>query len=168
MLCARALRPWKIRPMSALRGIRHSRAMMWQRVRGVARACRNGAGYRINYNDPIQEEQEMVCLEVWMVSMDFSNRSQTLVVRRWSKHIKFFHSHCSVFQYCPKDYFYLLFRLIVCCYCNVLHVVLTAMIKFDHQQIFQAPILESASNESQWVVRRLKEDGVSWNSNGIQ
>lgn len=74
MLCARALRRWKIRPMSALRGIRHSRALVWQRVRGVARACRNGAGYRINYNDPIQEEQEMVCLEVWLVLIDFSKQ----------------------------------------------------------------------------------------------
>lgn len=75
MLCTRAVRQWKIRPMSALRGIRHSRAVVWQRVRGVARACRNGAGYRINYNDPIQEEQEMVCLEVWKVSFDFPNVS---------------------------------------------------------------------------------------------
>lgn len=105
MLCARAVKQWKIRPksMSALRGIRHSRAVVWQRVRGVARACRNGAGYRRNYNDPIQEEQEMVCLEVWMVSIDFPNASLTLVVSRWAsiydkrkKIIKFLQSPFSV------------------------------------------------------------------------
>lgn len=113
MLCAKVVRRWKIRPMSALRGIRHSRALVWQRVRGVARACRNGAGYRINYNDPIQEEQEMVCLEVWVVSVDFPNRSLTLVVKH---DICLFdiYSHCSVFNYCPKLDFYVLLRMIIC------------------------------------------------------
>lgn len=51
--------------MSALRGIRRTRALMWQRVRGLARTCRHGVGYHVNFNDSIQEEQEMVCLEVW-------------------------------------------------------------------------------------------------------
>lgn len=61
---ARAVRQWEIRPTSALWGIRRTRALMWQRIRGLVRACR-GAGYSVNYNDPEREEQEMVCLEVW-------------------------------------------------------------------------------------------------------
>lgn len=64
MPCARAARQWEIRPTFALQGIRRTRALMWQQVRGLARACWRGVGYRMNYNDPIQEEQEMVCLEV--------------------------------------------------------------------------------------------------------
>ncbi|XP_008285725.1 regulator of G-protein signaling 20 [Stegastes partitus] len=63
MPCARAARQWEIRPTSALRGIRRTRALMWQRIRGLARSCRHGAGYPVNYNDPNREEQEMVCLE---------------------------------------------------------------------------------------------------------
>lgn len=65
MPCARAVRQWEIRPTSALWGIRRTRALMWQRIRRLARACRHGVGYSVNYSDPVQEEQEMVCLEVW-------------------------------------------------------------------------------------------------------
>lgn len=65
---ARAARQWEIRPTSTLRGIKRTRALMWQRIRGLVRACRHGAGYPVNYNDPDREEQEMVCLEVWMCS----------------------------------------------------------------------------------------------------
>ncbi|XP_039458640.1 regulator of G-protein signaling 20 isoform X1 [Oreochromis aureus] len=60
---ARAVRQWEIRPTSTLRGIKRTRALMWQRIRGLVRACRHGAGYPVNYNDPDREEQEMVCLE---------------------------------------------------------------------------------------------------------
>ncbi|XP_005742569.1 regulator of G-protein signaling 20 isoform X1 [Pundamilia nyererei] len=60
---ARAARQWEIRPTSTLRGIKRTRALMWQRIRGLVRACRHGAGYPVNYNDPDREEQEMVCLE---------------------------------------------------------------------------------------------------------
>lgn len=60
---ARAVRQWEIRPTSTLRGIKRTRALMWQRIRGLVRACRYGAGYPVNYNDPDREEQEMVCLE---------------------------------------------------------------------------------------------------------
>ncbi|XP_040911469.1 regulator of G-protein signaling 20 isoform X1 [Toxotes jaculatrix] len=63
MPCARAVKQWEIRPTSALRGIRRTRALMWQRIRGLARACRHGVGYPVNYNDADREEQEMVCLE---------------------------------------------------------------------------------------------------------
>ncbi|KAM6919776.1 regulator of G-protein signaling 20 [Lycodopsis pacificus] len=63
MTCARAVSQWEIRPTSALRGIRHTRALMWQRIRGLVRACRYGVGYPVNYNDPAPDEQEMVCLE---------------------------------------------------------------------------------------------------------
>ncbi|XP_053294510.1 regulator of G-protein signaling 20 isoform X1 [Pleuronectes platessa] len=63
MPCASAVRQWEIRPTSALRGIRRNRALMWERIRGLARACRHGVGYRVNYSDPNREEQEMVCLE---------------------------------------------------------------------------------------------------------
>lgn len=65
---ARAVRQWEIRPTSTLRGIKRTRALMWQRIRRLVRACRHGAGYPVNYNDPDREEQEMVCLEVWMCS----------------------------------------------------------------------------------------------------
>lgn len=68
---ARAVRQWEIRPTSTLRGIKRTRALMWQRIRGLVRACRHGAGYPVNYNDPDREEQEMVCLEVWMCSFCF-------------------------------------------------------------------------------------------------
>lgn len=68
---ARAVRQWEIRPTSTLRGIKRTRALMWQRIRGLVRACRHGAGYPVNYNDPEREEQEMVCLEVWMCSFCF-------------------------------------------------------------------------------------------------
>ncbi|XP_004542989.1 regulator of G-protein signaling 20 isoform X1 [Maylandia zebra] len=60
---ARAVRQWEIRPTSTLRGIKRTRALMWQRIRRLVRACRHGAGYPVNYNDPDREEQEMVCLE---------------------------------------------------------------------------------------------------------
>lgn len=60
---ARAVRQWEIRPTSTLWGIKRTRALMWQRIRGLVRACRHGAGYPVNYNDPDREEQEMVCLE---------------------------------------------------------------------------------------------------------
>ncbi|KAJ4937137.1 hypothetical protein JOQ06_001718 [Pogonophryne albipinna] len=63
MPCARALRQWEIRPTSALRGIRRSRALMWLRIQGLVRALRQGGRYPVNYNDPAAEEQEMVCLE---------------------------------------------------------------------------------------------------------
>ncbi|KAK5889246.1 hypothetical protein CesoFtcFv8_015266 [Champsocephalus esox] len=63
MPCARALRQWEIRPTSALRGIRRSRAHMWLRIQGLFRALRQGGRYPVNYNDPAAEEQEMVCLE---------------------------------------------------------------------------------------------------------
>uniref|UniRef100_A0A3Q4MJ03 Regulator of G protein signaling 20 n=1 Tax=Neolamprologus brichardi TaxID=32507 RepID=A0A3Q4MJ03_NEOBR len=42
---ARAVRQWEIRPTSPLRGIKRTRALMWQRIRGLVRACRHGAGY---------------------------------------------------------------------------------------------------------------------------
>ncbi|KAI9545076.1 hypothetical protein NQZ68_039595 [Dissostichus eleginoides] len=64
MPCARALRQWEIRPTSALRGIRRSRALMWLRIQGLVRALRQGGRYPVNYNDPAAEEQEMVCLEI--------------------------------------------------------------------------------------------------------
>ncbi|GLD50923.1 regulator of G-protein signaling 20 isoform X1 [Lates japonicus] len=63
MPCVREVRQWEIRPTSALRGIRRTRALMWQRIQELARACRHGAGYPVNYDDPDREEQEMVCLE---------------------------------------------------------------------------------------------------------
>ncbi|CAK6957713.1 regulator of G-protein signaling 20 isoform X1 [Scomber scombrus] len=63
MPCARRVRQWEIRPKSALWGIRRTQALMWQRIRELAWACRNGAGYPVTYNDSNREEQEMVCLE---------------------------------------------------------------------------------------------------------
>ncbi|KAL6103963.1 rgs20 [Pungitius sinensis] len=63
MTCAREARHWEIRPTSALRWIRHTRAQMWRRIRGLVRAFRRRVGYPVTYNDPVPEEQEMVCLE---------------------------------------------------------------------------------------------------------
>lgn len=124
MPCVKAVRRWKIRPMSALRGIRRSRAVVWQRVRGVARACRNGAGYRINYNDPIQEEQEMVCLEVRMVSVDFPCKSLTLVVvyLQWLFSLPLLPQ--ILFLFASQHYYLLLMQ------CHPF--VLTAVIQFGH------------------------------------
>ncbi|TNM98388.1 hypothetical protein fugu_014634 [Takifugu bimaculatus] len=63
MPCARGLKEWEIRPTSAQRRTRHTKDLMLGRVRGLARACRCGASYRVNYNDSGEDEQEMVCLE---------------------------------------------------------------------------------------------------------
>ncbi|XP_054622542.1 regulator of G-protein signaling 20 isoform X2 [Dunckerocampus dactyliophorus] len=59
----RGAEQWEVRPSSALRGIRRSRAVMWQRIQRLSRACRHGTGCAVNYNDPDHEEQDMVCLE---------------------------------------------------------------------------------------------------------
>ncbi|TDH05887.1 hypothetical protein EPR50_G00126990 [Perca flavescens] len=78
MPCVRAVRQWEIRPTSALWGIRRTRALMWQRLRGVVRTCRHSVGYSMNYNDPVAEEQEMVCLE--LSSRLFYGERDTVVV----------------------------------------------------------------------------------------
>lgn len=72
MPCVRVLERWEIRPTSALRGFGRSRALMWQRMRGLLQACRRGEGYRVpgTYDDHDNEEQEMVSLEV-MTCHDF-------------------------------------------------------------------------------------------------
>ncbi|XP_055007991.1 regulator of G-protein signaling 20 isoform X1 [Boleophthalmus pectinirostris] len=63
MPCIRTVRQWEIRPTVTVRRVRHSKTLMWQRVRGLARACQRGVGYTVNYNDQDREEQEIVCLE---------------------------------------------------------------------------------------------------------
>lgn len=65
MPCIRVGAQWEIRPTFTLRRIRRAKSLMWQRMRRLARACRHGVGYTVNYNDPDREEQEIVCLEVW-------------------------------------------------------------------------------------------------------
>lgn len=64
MPCVSVLRQWEIRPTSVLRGIKHARVLMWQWIRGLVRACRHSVGYELNYNGPVREEREIVCLEV--------------------------------------------------------------------------------------------------------
>ena len=61
-------RRWEIRPTPAVRGIGRTRALMWQRARGLAQACRRGEGYQATggCGDPNHdsEQLEMVCVEV--------------------------------------------------------------------------------------------------------
>ena len=63
-----ARRRWEIRPTPAVRGIGRTRALMWQRARGLAQACRRGEGYQATggCGDPNHdsEQLEMVCVEV--------------------------------------------------------------------------------------------------------
>ncbi|XP_024129796.1 regulator of G-protein signaling 20 [Oryzias melastigma] len=63
MPCCSVLRQWEIRPTSVLRGIKHARVLMWQWIRGLVRACRHSVGYQVNYNGPVREERDIVCLE---------------------------------------------------------------------------------------------------------
>ncbi|KAM4552699.1 regulator of G-protein signaling 20 [Odontesthes bonariensis] len=63
MPCVSAAKKWEIRPTSVLLGIKRIRALMWQWIHGLVRACRHSVGYQINYNGPEGEELEMVCLQ---------------------------------------------------------------------------------------------------------
>ncbi|XP_077412791.1 regulator of G-protein signaling 20 isoform X1 [Vanacampus margaritifer] len=54
---------WEVRPTSALRSLRRRRALMWQRMQRLTRACRRGVGCAVSYNEHDQDEQDMVCLE---------------------------------------------------------------------------------------------------------
>ncbi|CAL8279678.1 unnamed protein product [Lota lota] len=60
-------RRWEIRPTSAVRGFGRTRALMWQRVWGLAQACRRGEGYQATGGcgdqDHDSEQLEMVCIE---------------------------------------------------------------------------------------------------------
>ncbi|KAM9789108.1 regulator of G-protein signaling 20 isoform 1-T1 [Neosynchiropus ocellatus] len=65
MPCARGPKQWGIRPTSSLRVASRTRVLMWRRIRNLVQTCRrNSAGYPVEYNDPVrEEEEEMVCLE---------------------------------------------------------------------------------------------------------